>query len=1483
MALLSYSVSWNWTVFCGIEDNLTAWNPDTKDVGQCFQTLYLNIPVLSLIAVFSAYYCGKQSDWIVRPKFELNVIRLRYFVTLLLSASPIVWTYIRVNSLSAPLSPIQYLLYAVQTFTWLTHFMFLLALRHRLGPNLRGPPVIQILWFVNFILECITLRSLYLNNDFSNIKILLTDIPFMHSVTMIVLNTVYGVTLVPNEKSSHSRTHYQPLHAQTTESSPLLGSYSRFREDVDQNYLGVAMEGWGRISRLLFSWVNPLMVRGVTGDITTVDDLFDLPVSLTSAYLSLTLERALAQVQLLRALHRCFWKEFYGIGILKFAADVFGFCGPLLLNKLVTFIETKQEAMQDGYLYAGGLCAVTLIGAFCNAHFNFLMAKVGLKIRGSLITTIYKKTLSLGSIALSGFNMGEIVNFMSTDTDRIVNSCPSFHAFWSIPFQIGVTLYLLYLQVGVAFLAGVAFSVVLIPINKCLANQIGRLSVKLMKYKDERVQVTAEVLKGIRVIKLHVWEDHFIEKITGIRVKELKYLKGRKYLDAMCVFFWATTPVIISVLTFTTYTLLGYQLNAATVFTTIALLNMLIAPLNAFPWVLNGLTEAWVSLKRIERLLKVEDLDLGQYYSPLPSMDSADGAIVVKDAEFYWGSADSFHLSDINFVALKGQFIGIYGAVGSGKSSILLSILAELQKTEGLVAIPSIKHGFGYVSQTPWLQRGTLRDNILFGKPFDQIKYKTVLEACALTKDLETLPGGDQVGVGEGGATLSGGQKARVALARAVYQERNVYLLDDVLSAVDPTVANHILQHCINGLLQNKTRILCTHQTQFLLSADTVVHMDGGKIINQGPPSNVLVDYEECLTSTHLESGEQIGQQQAVVEKKASSKLTGPLMMDQSDQSILDEEGCERGHLAWRVYTTYCSAVGYGLVPIILLSVILMQITRNTTDLWMAYWVTHIPTNTSQNYFLETYFYYDWPSASMDSKTKFYLTIYGYIAGINTMFTLLRAFLFAYGGIRAAVTLHQNLLNIIIRAKVVFFDVSPIGRILNRFSSDIYTIDDSLPFIVNILLAQFFGVLGSLGMTVYGLPWLCLVLIPLIPVYHWLQNHYRLTSRELKRLSSLTLSPLYNHFNETLQGIVTIRAFRAISRFRHDNESKLECSQKAQLASQAASQWLSLRLQLIGVAMVTGVGGIAVLQHQFDVADPGLVGLAISYVLSVTGLLSGVVSAFTESEREMISVERVEQYLREPETENLRELIAPPYAWPSQGVVSFENVMLKYREHLPPSLNGVSFSTRPAERIGIVGRTGAGKSSMLAALFRLVELHSGRICIDTVNIAHIGLTQLRSRMAIIPQEAFLFTGTLRENLDPLDQYRDSEIWTALQRCSLINVVRNAGGLDSKVNLSAGQAQLLCLARAVLHNAKILCIDEATANVDEETDKQIQETIRNSFKQSTVLTIAHRVRTIMDSDRVIVMGEGKVLEFDTPEALLSDKESHFYRLVHQDFE
>ncbi|XP_069343923.1 ATP-binding cassette sub-family C member 10 isoform X2 [Eulemur rufifrons] len=1063
------------------------------------------------------------------------------------------------------------------------------------------------------------------------------------------------------------------------------------------------------------------------------------------------------------------------------------------------------------------------------------------------------------------------------------------------------------LQVGVAFVGGLILALLLVPVNKVIATRIMASNQEMLQHKDARVKLMAELLSGIRVIKFCGWEQALGARVEAYRARELGRLCVIKYLDAACVYLWAALPVVISIIIFITYVLMGHQLTATKVFTALALVRMLILPLNNFPWVINGLLEAKVSLDRIQRFLDLPNHNPQAYYSTDPPTEPST-VLELHEALFSWDPVGTSQETFISHLEVKkGMLVGIVGKVGSGKSSLLAAIAGELHRLRGQVAVWGLSKGFGLATQEPWIQFATIRDNILFGKTFDAQLYREVLEACALIDDLSILPAGDQTEVGEKGVTLSGGQRARIALARAVYQEKELYLLDDPLAAVDADVATHLLHRCILGVLSHTTRLLCTHRTEYLERADVVLLMEAGRLIQAGPPSEIL-PLVQAVPKAWAEDGQESDSAVAQSVQNPEKTKEGLEVEQSTSGRLLQEESKKEGAVKLHVYRAYWRAVGQGLALAILFSLLLMQATRNAADWWLSHWISELkaaknssqeaPASTSPG---STGFFspqlllfspgslyapvFPLPKAAPNgsSDIHFYLTVYATIAGVNSLCTLLRAVLFAAGILQAAANLHRRLLHRVLMTPVTFFDATPTGRVLNRFSSDVACVDDSLPFILNILLANMAGLLGLLAVLGSGLPWLLLLLPPLSIIYYRVQRHYRASSRELRRLSSLTLSPLYTHLADTLAGLPVLRATGATYRFEEENQRLLELNQRCQFAASAAIQWLDIRLQLIGAAVVSAIAGIALVQHQQGLANPGLVGLSLSYALSLTGLLSGLVSSFTQTEAMLVSVERLEEYSCDLPQEPLGQPLQLGTGWLTQGSVEFQDVVLVYRPGLPNALDGVTFRVQPGEKLGIVGRTGSGKSSLLLVLFRLLEPSSGRVLLDGVDTSQLELAELRSQLAIIPQEPFLFSGTVRENLDPRGLHEDRALWQALEQCHLSEVIVSMGGLDAELgeggrSLSLGQRQLLCLARALLTDAKILCIDEATASVDQKTDQLLQQTICKRFANKTVLTIAHRLNTILNSDRVLVLQMGRVVELGSPATLRNQPHSLFQQLL-----
>ncbi|XP_063055081.1 ATP-binding cassette sub-family C member 10 [Engraulis encrasicolus] len=1474
---------------------------------------------------------------------------------------------------------------------WLVHFGAVVSLQKSACRLTRGPRVLMVLVLLLVPNLVVTLMAYLQDRDYLDLLQALRVLRLAMAVARASLLLVYLLAFCVPCVPKFGR-HRDPLSINATTDDPLSPLLPSQPEQVSLGEV-VAEDGSGWLSRLLYLWLNPLLLQGERGLLERPVDVYQLPRKLRTATvhqrfrqcwercqkeagspppprdtLGESLQRSGRSLQdgswtepvvvvgdagthvqvdqdvsLLRVLHKAFGLRYYSLGLLKLASSMLAFAGPLLLSGLVGFMESRDAPVRQGVWCAVGLFASTFVAAILRNVFVFQVSKISLEARAAVVSAIYGKAMRVSGAALARFTLGEVVNFMSTDTDRLVNFFNSFHEAWSLPFQFALALYLLYLQVGVAFLGGLGVAVLLVPLNKLLASRILENNTHMLEHKDSRVKLMTEVLFGIRVLKFYSWEPHFTQRINACRQRELTHLKALKYLDAVCVYTWAALPVVISILTFITYVLLGNELTAAKVFTTLALVGMLILPLNAFPWVLNGTLEAKVSLDRIQRFLRLHNQDLNAYYNKNAPEDPVS-VLELWQACFSWQTSDpdspaqpsdeeassrgsgsgsgsgtrpttgSLPLTSLNLNIQQGRLVAVVGKVGCGKSSLLAAITGELQRLGGSVYVAGRSEGFGLAAQEPWIQHSTVRDNILFGRHYDSTFYQAVIEACALSDDLNMLPNGDRTEVGESGVTLSGGQKSRLALARAVYMDKDIYLLDDPLAAVDSDVAHHLMERCILGILSSKTRILCTHRIEFLDRADMVVLMDNGTIIKTGSPSEILplVEAEPKDRKNDKNKKEKDVQGHEGEEQDTANEIA---LEEEPDDS--GEEQKKVGGLDWSVYRAYWKAVGGVMATSILLSLLLMQASKNVSEWWLSHWISHLKDNSTDNTpaaadvnipppppphyspmllliypggltspvsLRETW----WSTSSslganISAELKFYMTVYGSLAGANTLFTAARSFLFAYGAICAARVAHRRLLHRVLKATMSFFDTTPVGRVLNRFSSDVYTVDDSLPFVLNILLANVFGLLGMLIVMAYGLPWLLLPLLPLGVLYYRTQRFYRHSSRELKRFCSVMLSPIYSHFSETLAGLGTVRASGNAARFEEENEARLEQYQRCVFVSNAAMQWLDIRLQMIGVVVVTGISIIAVIQHHFSSVDPGLVGLSLSYALSITNLLSGLIFSFAQTEMQMVSVERLEEYSTSVPIEPQEGRRQVPPSWPQHGCVEFRGAVLSYRPGLPNALDGVSMELRPGERVGIVGRTGSGKSTLFLALFRMAELSQGCILLDGVDIAQVALSQLRSKMAVIPQDPFLFSGSVRDNLDPCGRHSDQRLTDALQQCHLEEAVRRMGGLAAEVGekgkcLSVGQRQLLCLARALLTEATVLCIDEATASVDQKTDVLLQRTIRETFKGKTVLTIAHRLNTIMDSDRVLVMHAGKVVEFDSPAALSQQDDSFFHRLL-----
>jgi ABC-type multidrug transport system fused ATPase/permease subunit len=934
-------------------------------------------------------------------------------------------------------------------------------------------------------------------------------------------------------------------------------------------------------------------------------------------------------------------------------------------------------------------------------------------------------------------------------------------------------------------------------------------------------------------------------------------------------------------------------------------------------------------------------------YPPLPD----DSAIFVQNASFKWdkdAKAPVLHAIDLD--VKRGALVGVVGLVGSGKTSLCMSLLNELVITEGTV---SLRGSVAYVAQSPWILNASVRENVRFGHELDAERYARVLRACALEKDLELLPRGDETEIGERGINLSGGQKQRVSLARATFANADLYILDDPFSALDAEVGRHVFEECVLGVLAGKTRFMVTNQLYLLPRCDRVVVLDT-KEVETAPSEKARVGFiRECGTYAELmerggpfcelmkkhagaeerkdsetrqsasqkpakeeddvlvlgaeEAGEeeeaaeeaaaagdapapaaavaangqqqQPQQQQAQQAAEAAARRSGSISRKaakaapaKKSAALVVEEERAVGAVKREVYFEYFRSAGsVGLAVFMLVTYVVAQ----GVGFGSGFWVSHWSERTERE-----------QTSSPDPGIGFYLGIYASFAVMFSLFVFVRMYTMYWVVLRSARSLHDNLLRSVLGARVAFFDTTPVGRIIARFAKDVDQVDSELGIQLNFTIFSLIAVLATMVVIVIITPWFGLVLLPLGLVYVAIMNYYRHTSRELKRLDSITRSPIFAHFSATLGGLPTIRAYRQQPRFIGTSAGAIDRNNRAQFVLKMSDRWLSLRLEVLG-SLVVGSAAIFAVMSKDDLYA-GLVGLSLSYALSVTGLLGWGVRSFASLENAMNSVERVLHYTHDIEHEAARVVPDSPAdsdpTWPARGLVAFERYEVRYRPGLDLVLRGLTLEIAAGEKVGVVGRTGSGKSTLMLALLRIMEAAGGRILIDGVDIARVGLRTLRSRISIIPQDPILFSGSVRFNLDPTGAHSDEQMWIVLDKIGLRRVVETLpGGLDAKVaeygeNFSAGHRQLMCLGRALLRRCRLLLLDEATSSVDAETDHVVQRVIREEFRACTVITVAHRINTIIDSDKILVLGEGRMLEFEHPARLLANPGSAFCALV-----
>ncbi|KAF9020670.1 multidrug resistance-associated ABC transporter [Hymenopellis radicata] len=1144
-------------------------------------------------------------------------------------------------------------------------------------------------------------------------------------------------------------------------------------------------------------------------------------------------------------------------------------------------------------------------------HYYQRGMSLGLSVRTFVIGSIFRKSLRLSGRARIEHSVGQITTMISADSQRLDTFTYLAPMLWVSPIQIIIGIALLIHNLGYSALVGVGVLVFSLPAQGILAWWLFAIRNKMVKVTDDRVRLTTEVLQGIRLIKFYAWEAFYSHRIGELRTKEIGFLRDTAVGSSLMLAIMGFVPVLSAVLSFVTYGLTGHTLNVAIIFSSLQFFNVIRSPMVMFPLVLAFLADSMVAVGRVSKFLLAEEL-------PDPYRIDKDSDDAVRlDASFTWeaiktdesksaAEADEkkpevdvkavppqpsekeerdssvppdeapFELKDLHLKISRGAFVAIVGRVGSGKSSILQALIGEMRRLNGEVVLGG---SVAYVPQTPWIRNATLRENILFGQPDDSDRLDDIIKACCLEPDIEMLPNGVMTEIGEKGINLSGGQKARISLARAAYSPSDIILLDDPLSAVDAYVGKRILENCIlDGPLSKRTRILVTHALHVLDKADYIYVVDGGQIKEEGHFTDLVND--GAVFSRIMDEYGSLEKQGVAPNKRGTTMddIKGEASIDKKD-TLMQEEERFTGAVTWKTYRDYFRFAGTRLWgPLLFVLLLLNEASSGKRVFW----------------FCEQFVPGFWTGEKIDGFTQGqYMAVYSGLGAAQALFTFLFNLAVYVAALMAGLSMFKSSLAHVLGSPVSFFDTTPMGRILSRLSKDQDTVDAELSLTLTQFLVMFSSMIGTVALVFYTFPYLGIIFAPMAVLYYFVQVYYRRTSVETKRLDSLMRSAMYSTYSETLTGLSTIRAYREQDRCIGDAERGLDLQNMAYYMTITIQRWLGIRLDMFGNILILGITMFAA--GARNTADPSKIGVVLTYTLSVTGLFSEMVNMFAQNEQNMNAVERILVYTQLPTEGQQEESEHPDNTWPDRGQITFTDVDLAYREGLPPVLKDVSFQIRPGEKVGIVGRTGAGKSSLLQALFRIVGVQKGRIDIDGIDISKLRLDTLRSRLALVPQDTTMFLGTLRDNLDPHGSRTDAELISVLRRAWLLPSVENPDpAMDAKFsldaivgdegecgsNFSAGERQLLALARALVKNSRIIILDEATSNVDVETDAKIQRTIQTEFASSTLLCIAHRLNTIAYYDRILVMDAGKVAEFDTVLNLFDKEDSIFRSLCNE---
>ncbi|CAH0557528.1 unnamed protein product [Brassicogethes aeneus] len=1154
---------------------------------------------------------------------------------------------------------------------------------------------------------------------------------------------------------------------------------------------------------------------------------------------------------------------------------------PYSMSQLIGYFKEGQKEISrnDAYYYGSILLGLNAAQFIYVHNWILIMQTLAIQIRTGLSSLIYRKALKLTPSAMANINFGNIVTLITKDVQTFQQSVWIVNDMWINTIQALVTCCLLFFKMGYIAFIGIACMILLIPIQLYIGKLISIMRLTVGAKTDERLQVTQETLSSIKIIKMYTWEKYFHDLVTLARQNEVDSMLKGFYLKIVLVMVGVLGSKVSFYVLISLYVWLGENASPELIFYIVACFKDLKWSLGyLIPSSLASGSELYASVKRINLVLQAEEIKKAE--------GSGSDEITLKPKVELKGVSvkirDMLILQDVS-LSLSAGLTLVTGNVGSGKSSLVKTILQDYPKDSGhLVTYGRIS----YASQDPWLFPSSVKQNILFGEKFNAERYDEVINVCALKFDLDLLEHGDETIVADRGINLSKGQQARINLARAVYRQSEVYLLDDSLTALDAHVQDFIFAKCIKGFLKGKLVVLVTQSHHHLVEADTVVIMSNGTIKSTGQPTKQLIQQVEEVMGEddEIDEGEndyEVVQNEEieVPGKDAEPNKTEKHTLIEAEQTVKKKvyhEEKKEGSVDFGIYKKYIQfGGGYFVFLGIIVTFFAAQYSESYSDKLLSSWVDYTPkllvcqellnvsTNASE-------------CAGLEKDSKFTFNLFSVMLIVSVALQLIRAYWLLNFARVASFCIHKAMTHSIINAVMYFFDSHFIGNIINRFSQDLNNLDEQLPSVLRECFRIVFAV-GGIVFLLTMINWRFLVAaIILLLILVGLRKLYMPLGRSLKRLEGSTRSPLLGHLNASLEGLTTIRAFKQQLILKDEFDRHQDLFTSAHYTLLCSSRALGFTIDFLCTCLITMVVSRFMFFNSGESA--GKVGLAITQVFMLAGQVQWGVRQWAELENQMTSMERVMEYT-EIKAENASG--QSPQDWPKHGAVQFKKVSLKYFNTHEAVLKGLSIEVKAGEKIGIVGRTGAGKSSIISTLFRLYDI-DGSIDIDGVDTKTVSLSVLRKSIAIIPQDPVLFTGTMRSNIDPLNIYEDEQIWEAIGKVKIKAMIPSLDMpiKESGTNFSSGQRQLVCLARAIIRKNKIVVLDEATANMDPETDALLQNTIKENFKNCTVFTIAHRLHSIIECDKVLVLDRGNVLEYDHPKTLLKNREGSFSKMVQQ---